>query len=70
MSIDPPVIPQSTSSSAPQRILLRASHLALRDSRERAIYKKFKDWSYAHMPVLDETLLYEAGMADELDTIF
>jgi hypothetical protein len=74
MSTDPPpVTPPPASSSAPRRVLLRvlrASDLGLRNSRERAIYRKLKTKIFSHTPVLDPTLLVEAGMADEFDIIF
>jgi hypothetical protein len=62
MSTDPPpVTPPPASSSAPRRVLLIASDLSLRNSRERAIYRKLKIKIFAHTPVLDPTLLVEAG---------
>jgi hypothetical protein len=71
MSTDPPpVAPPPASSSAPRRVLFRASDLGLRNSRERAIYRKLKTKIFAHTPVLNPTLLVEAGMADEFDIIF
>jgi len=47
-----------------------ATHLALRDLREKNIYNKLKNRSFIHTLVLDEVFLYETGMAIELDTIF
>ena len=71
MSTDPPAVPEPASSSAaPKRILLTASHLALRDSREKSIHNKLKNRNFVHTPVLNEVFLCEAGMATELDTIF
>jgi len=71
MSTDPPTIPQpGFSSAAPQRVLLIATHLSLRDLRQKNIYNKLKNKSFVHTLVLDEVFLYEIGMATELDTIF
>lgn len=71
MSNDPPVDHQPMSSSAaPQRVLLTATHLALRDAREKSVYNKLKNRSFIHTLVLDEVFLCEVGMATELDTIF
>ena len=70
MSTDPPAIPQPASSSAaPHRVLLTATHLARRDSREKSIYNKLKNRNFVNTPVLDEVLLYKTGMATKLDTI-
>jgi hypothetical protein len=55
MSTDPPTIPQPASSStAPQRVLLTTTHLALRDSREKSIHNKLKNRNFVHTLVLDE----------------
>ena len=71
MSTDPPVDHQPASSSAaPQRVLLTATHLALRDLREKSVYNNLKNRSFIHTPVLDEVFLCKTGMATELDTIF
>ena len=71
MSTDPPADPRPPSSSAaPQRVLLMATHLALRDAREKNIYNKLKSRSFVHTPVLDNVFLGETGMATEFNTIF
>jgi hypothetical protein len=54
MSTDPPVDAQPSSSSVAQRVLLMATHLALRDAREKNTYNKLKSRNFVHTPVLDE----------------
>jgi len=71
MNTDPPIDPQPPSSSAaPQRVLLTATHLSLKDAREKNIYNKLKRRSFVHTPVLDDVFLGETGMETEFDTIF
>jgi hypothetical protein len=70
MSVNPPA-DQPPSSSAPTRkILLKESHLGLKDCRERKIFKELKNKAYTHTPVLDLALLHEIGMDVEFDLIF
>ena len=70
MSTDPPADSQPPSSSTAQRILLMATHLALKDAREKNTYNKLKSRNFVHTSVLDDVFLCEIGMATELDTIF
>jgi hypothetical protein len=71
MSTNPPADPQPPSSSAtPQRVLLTATHLVLKDAREKNIYNKLKSRSFVHTQVLDDVFLGETDMATEFDTIF
>jgi hypothetical protein len=71
MSTNPPAVPQPPSSSTtPQRVLLTATHLALRDLREKNIYNKLKSRSFIHTLVFDEVFHYGTGMATKLNTIF
>jgi hypothetical protein len=68
MSTDLPADPRPPSSSvAPQRVLLTATHLALRDARSKNIYNKLKDRSFIHTPVLDKVFLCKTGTTDELE---
>jgi hypothetical protein len=71
MSTDPPADPQPPSSStAPQRVLLMETHLALKDAREKNIYNKLKSRRFVHTLVFDDVFLSETGMATKFDTIF
>jgi hypothetical protein len=71
MSIDPPAAPTPASSSSPMpKILRKPSHLGLRDSHEKEVYKKIKDKEFTHTPAFDLALLQEAGMSSEFNAIF
>jgi hypothetical protein len=71
MNVDRPADQPPPSSLAPTRkILLKESHLGLKDSRERKIFKELKNKAYTHTPVLDLALLLETGMDAEFDLIF
>jgi hypothetical protein len=71
MSIDPLADQPPSSSSTPTRkILLKESHLGLKDSRERKIFKELKNMAYTHTPVLNLALLHETGMDAKFDLIF
>jgi hypothetical protein len=71
MSINQPADQPPSSSLAPTRkILLKESHLGLKDSQERKIFKELKNKAYTHTLVLDLTLLHEIGMDAEFDLIF
>jgi len=62
MSTDPPTDPQPPSSlAAPQRVLLTATHLALKDAGEKNIYNKLKSRNFVHTSVLDDVFLCETG---------
>jgi hypothetical protein len=71
MSIDPLADQPPPPSSAPTRkILLEESHLGLKVSRERKIFKELKNKAYTHTPVLDLALLYETSIDAEFDLVF
>jgi hypothetical protein len=71
MSVDPPADqPPSLSSTPTRKILLKESHLCLKDSRERKIFKVLKNKAYTHTPVLNLALLHETGMDAKFDLIF
>jgi len=71
MSVDPaPPQAPSSSSGAPNKVLLKTGDLGLRNRREKEILQQLKNKTFIHTPTIDFALLQETGMAAEFDLIF